>query len=111
MSLATDGCAHLSRLLEMLGSDHAGERDVAGRKAHALVRSHGLTWKQVLLPKPVSKIDQMVEFALRYPEYCSQHEWDFVTNIAGKTALSEKQRIWLEQIFHRARIRSKVRAA
>ena len=34
----------LSKLLGMLGSDHAGERDNAGVAANRLVRDAGLTW-------------------------------------------------------------------
>jgi hypothetical protein len=44
----------LAKLLGMLGSVHAGERAVAGLKAHELVRAHGLTWHDVLRPSALS---------------------------------------------------------
>jgi hypothetical protein len=44
----------LSKLLGILGSDHAGERDNAGVAANRLVRDAGLTWNQVLhRPRPM----------------------------------------------------------
>jgi len=38
----------LSKLLGMLGSDHAGERDNAAVAANRIVQDAGLTWDQVL---------------------------------------------------------------
>jgi hypothetical protein len=40
----------LTKILGLLGSDHAGERAAAAAKAHALVRSIGLTWRDVITP-------------------------------------------------------------
>jgi hypothetical protein len=42
----------LARLLGMLGSDHAGERDNAARAAHRLVQQHGITWYDVVVTHP-----------------------------------------------------------
>ena len=41
----------MDTLLGMLGSDQAGERDNAARKAHELVRAEGTTWEELLRPK------------------------------------------------------------
>lgn len=41
----------LCKMLGMLGSDHAGERDNAAVKANQIVRELGLTWSQLLRPK------------------------------------------------------------
>jgi len=108
--LATDTAAHLAKICGLFSSDHAGERAAAAQKADQMVRGFGLTWRQLLSPQPVSDNERMVEFSLRFPEYCSEREWEFLHGVAGKQKLSEKQRIWLEQIFHRARIRSKAAA-
>jgi hypothetical protein len=40
----------LIKLLGMMGSDHMGERAVAAAKADELIRSHGMTWADVVLP-------------------------------------------------------------
>lgn len=45
----------LAKLLALLGSDKAGERDAAGLAAHRLVQRHGLSWPQILRPPPVEK--------------------------------------------------------
>ena len=39
----------LAKMLGLLGSDHAGERDAAGLAAHRLVTNAGLTWYDVLV--------------------------------------------------------------
>jgi hypothetical protein len=46
--LTPDLLDRLTKLLGMLGSAHDGERAVATRKAHELIRRHGLTWSEVL---------------------------------------------------------------
>ncbi|HYD98863.1 MAG TPA: hypothetical protein VEH84_05735 [Alphaproteobacteria bacterium] len=40
----------LVRVLGMLGSDHAGERDSAARAAHRLQQASGESWGQILQP-------------------------------------------------------------
>ena len=40
----------LAKLLGLLGSDHAGERDTAGQMAQRFVKSRNLTWFDVLQP-------------------------------------------------------------
>ena len=51
-ALAASDCERLARLLGMLGSDHAGERDNAGRAAHRMVQQHGIT-QAVAISAPV----------------------------------------------------------
>jgi hypothetical protein len=43
----------LTKLLGLLSSNHDGEIAAAGRKAHALVKSAGLTWPDIIKPMPV----------------------------------------------------------
>src|SRR6478735_7034496 len=51
-ALAASDRVHLAKLLGLLGSDHAGERDNAARAAHRLVQQHGITWFDVVTPPP-----------------------------------------------------------
>lgn len=46
----------LAKLLGLLGSAHAGERDAAGLAAERLVRGAGLTWRQVLLDEIAERV-------------------------------------------------------
>ncbi len=54
MSTRLDAAAaeRLAKILGLLGSSHAGERASAAAKADALVRSAGLTWRDVVMPSP-----------------------------------------------------------
>jgi hypothetical protein len=47
----------LAKLLALLGSDHAGERDAAEQAANRLVLKSGLTWEQVLDAPPDDSAD------------------------------------------------------
>jgi hypothetical protein len=40
----------LAKVCGLFGSDQAGERSAAAAKADALVRKHGLSWRQLLEP-------------------------------------------------------------
>lgn len=50
--LDADDATRLARLLGMLGSAHDGEVLNAARMADRFVRERGLTWSQLILPKP-----------------------------------------------------------
>lgn len=110
----------LAQLLGLLGSDHAGERDNAGRMAHALVRSHGLTWLDVIgapaLPEPEPMRREQhhdplhgwpggwrgaVETCLRYGEAeLTSWEWQFCINLLGYSAdPSPKQKNVLRRLL------------
>lgn len=43
--------AKLARVLELLGSEHAGERAAAALAAHRLLKRLGLSWQELLAPK------------------------------------------------------------
>jgi len=49
--LTPDQRQRLTKLLGLLGSNHAGERDAAGLAAHRLVVNAGTTWQDVLTPQ------------------------------------------------------------
>jgi len=60
VSLDPSTLQRLIRLLGMLGSAHDGEVANAGRLADRLIRQHGVTWAQVVLPvlvKPAPPVD------------------------------------------------------
>jgi hypothetical protein len=102
--LAPDALAHLTKLLGMLGSDHAGERAAAGLKAHEFVRRHGLTWGDVLLatPETPAKLgwrDKLT--ACTAHQHClNSRERAFVLSLARwRGTPTEKQLAWLDRIY------------
>ncbi len=111
----------LAKLLEMLGSEHAGERAAAGAKAHGLLRSHGLTITQVLtaprLGAPVAEIRQKPMFKnaavaraaadlLAEPDLLVDWEFRFLRSMAARTAFTEKQQGKVAEILERIRRRA-----
>jgi hypothetical protein len=52
VALDADKLARLIKLLGMFGSNFAGERENAGKKAHELITAAGTTWAELLTPKP-----------------------------------------------------------
>ena len=48
MALSASERSKLAKVLGMLGSDHAGERQNAGLAANRIVKDAGLSWEQVL---------------------------------------------------------------
>ena len=50
--MRANDAAKLARVLALLGSEHDGERASAALAAHRLMRRLGLTWQDVLMPKP-----------------------------------------------------------
>ena len=54
--------ATLAKILEILGSDHAGEVVAAARLASAMVREAGFSWEEVLRPDLLPKA-QVVQSA------------------------------------------------
>ena len=58
----------LLRILGMLGSSFAGERDNAARHAEAIGRRHGLTWEDLLALKSEKEAPQPVREPEPEPE-------------------------------------------
>jgi hypothetical protein len=108
LTLAQADRVRLAKLLSMLGSDHAGERDNAGLAASRLIRQREITWEQVLDPPPVER---------RLPEYgtwrttCTKlmarpralRPWErtFVADLPKFPRISVKQRYFLNEIAQR----------
>jgi hypothetical protein len=94
----------LTRICGMFGSDHDGERAAAAAKADQLIRSHGLTWGQVISVAAPSTawltIEEQIDFCvLNGADILGPWEWEFVTGITDwSTSLTAKQRRKLEQL-------------
>jgi hypothetical protein len=43
----------LAKLLGLLGSDHAGERDAAALAAHRFLQQRGMTWRDAIEPAAI----------------------------------------------------------
>ena len=100
--------AKLAKLLALLGSDHAGERDAAGLAAHRLVVGAGLTWRKVLEPPPIAKPlpelgtwRETVAQCLAKPGSLRAWEVEFLRDLRGFRRLSVKQRYVLKEIADR----------
>ena len=114
-ALAASDRERLARLLGMLGSDHAGERDNAARAAHRLVQQHGITWYDVVVTHPSPDpgdpgTDLMgadwrrtVAACRRYPHLINPWEAGFLVGLPRFPRLSCKQRSALLKIVVRLR--------
>jgi hypothetical protein len=112
--LAAPHRERLARLLGLLGSDHAGERDNAGRAAHHLVQQHGITWYDVVVTHPPPDTDadtdpigvdwrRTAAACLRYPHLLNAWEAGFLARLMRFPRLSCKQRAILLKIALRLR--------
>jgi hypothetical protein len=108
MALLVADRMRLTKLLGMLGSDHAGERDAAAMAAHRLVQQSGMTWRQILEPPAIEK--KMPEMGtwrstatacLLKRSALRDVEISFFTALPGYSRISVKQRFWLNQIADR----------
>ena len=109
-TLAASDRERLARLLGMVGSDHAGERDNAARAAHRLVQQHGITWFDlVVLPPPPDGDDpdadpmgadwrRTAAACSRYPHLVNRWEAGFLAALPRFPRLSPKQRSILVKI-------------
>lgn len=103
----------LAKLLGMLGSDHPGERDNAGRAAHRLVVQAGSTWSDVLAagvaakaartppPPPQAPWRRTVAQCLQQPGSLRAWERSFLRSLQGFPRLSPKQSGVLREIADR----------
>jgi hypothetical protein len=107
----------LVKLLGLLGSEHAGERDTAARKASELLKDAGTTWEQLLVPQQaltvtavpagprlwVNTVEDILEkhySALRITQ--KYNEVEFLSDMLTRgLAPSEKQKKWIVDIATR----------
>jgi hypothetical protein len=106
LPVATRG--RLAKLLGLLGSDHAGERDAAATAAHRLVVQSGLTWRQVIEPPAIEKrLPELgtwratVAECLARPGSLRPWEVGFLRDLPQFRRLSTKQRYVLKEIADR----------
>ena len=99
--------AKLGKLLGLLGSDHAGERDAAGLAAHRLLQSRGLTWPAVLAPPTRAREplqgDWRQTCAACLERRGSLRPWEigFLNDLPNFRRVSSKQRYILQEIANR----------
>jgi hypothetical protein len=107
----------LVKIIGLLGSAHAGEAASAAAAATRIIRSHGLTWQQLLepivLPRPSpprsartpahqpSPADWRVTATacLQHPRLFTRWECQFLRNVLGFRRLSTKQANILARLY------------
>ncbi len=120
MPLAAADRGRLARILGMLGSSHAGERDAAALAADRMVRGKGLDWSDVLgsdgptagtfrpsNPSPNPSGSHLADLMAcnQRLELLTTWERQFIANLAQRRTVSGRQREIL------AEVAAKVRAA
>ena len=107
-ALPAEARTRLAKLLGLLGSYHAGERDNAAVAAHRLVTQAGVTWRQVVTPPPIEKkLPELGTWRQTCAQLLSQpgslRKWEvgFLQDLPGFRRLSVKQRYVLKQIADR----------
>jgi hypothetical protein len=98
----------LAKVCGLLGSNHDGERAAAAHQATEILRRHGLTWAELILATPAEASDgggwrAMRRECARHPKLLTDWELAFVTTIARRTAISDRQREVLERIVEKVR--------
>jgi hypothetical protein len=98
----------LAKLLALIGSDHAGERDAAALAAHRLVQSRGMTWGDVMQPPAIEKaLPELgtwrvtVAQCLVCPGSLRPWERTFLADVTQFRRLSTKQRYCIKTIADR----------
>ncbi len=98
----------LVKLLGMLGSNHAGERDAAGLAAHRLLQKRGMTWEDALTPRAAERrLPQHATWRttcarlMENPRALRAWERNFVADLPNFPRISVKQRYVLNEIAQR----------
>ena len=107
-ALASSERERLAKLLAMLGSDYAGERDAAGLAAHQFLQERGLTWPEILCPPTTERRSTAcvawratVDECLYHPYDLSPWEAGFLRDVLRCRRLSAKQAACLARIAER----------
>ena len=111
--------SRLCKLLELLSSQHDGERAAAGRLADQLLHKVGWSWPQLLrcavascgqladvddIDEPPSDVQGQARWLLDRFEVLSDRNADFLENMCVWTGpVSDPQRAWLRNLVQRAR--------
>jgi len=106
-TLAPADRERLTKLLGLLGSDFAGERDAAGLAAARLLQARGLSWPDLLLPAPIHREPMMGTWRTTCAELAARpgdlRAWErgFVEDLPKFQRISTKQRYVLNEIAKR----------
>ena len=99
--MSTFNRATLAKVLEILGSDHAGEALAAAKLASAMLREAGLTWDGVLAPEihgraaqaPATRAVGNGPFGYRRDRELSPHEQFFMVLLSPRTPMEVKRKL------------------
>jgi len=106
--LAQSDRTRLVKILCMLGSSHAGERDAAALAASRFLKTKCLTWADALTPQPIDR--RLPERAtwrmicarlMENPQALTPWERTFVAGLPKFQCISVKQRYVLNEIAQR----------
>ena len=107
-TLAKAERSRLAKILELLGSDHAGERDAAALAAHRFVQQRAMRWRDVVEPAAIEKHLPELGTWRQTAAAClerrgSLRPWEagFLADLPGFRRLSVKQRYALKTIADR----------
>ena len=106
-TLAPADRQRLAKLLGMLGSVYAGERDAAALAAHRLLQQRGITWHDLLARPPVHREPLQSKWRATCAELANRQAdlspWDrkFVADLPRFSRISSKQRYVLAEIADR----------
>jgi hypothetical protein len=106
-SLPTRERNRLAKMLALLGSDKAGEREAAAMAAHRLLQQHQITWSDLLARPPVKREPFIGTWRTTCAELAARRgdlrPWErkFVEDLPEFPRLSSKQRYVLKSIADR----------
>jgi|SRR6476469_9280805 len=84
-----------AKLCGLFSSDHDGERASAAQKANQLIRSRGLTWRQIIFaadPHDTQSTGDFINFALAAGDVLTDWEREFLCSIRSwSKPLTQKQ--------------------
>jgi hypothetical protein len=115
--LNPNNAERLVKILGMLGSDHAGERDTAARMASRMLADLSLTWQMVIIAPAPSIVPASGAARRSNPDtdyrqmarFCWNHRWglsgrdqEFVRSMLNWSGdPSEAQQRWLCSLYSR----------
>jgi hypothetical protein len=97
----------LAKLCGLFSSHHDGERASAAAKADAIVRSLGLTWRDIVLDKntprarAANSIKAQIAETLAHISALNAWEKKFIRLVDGK--VTAKQRAKVDQVYRKVR--------
>ena len=99
----------LAKLCGLFSSHHDGERASAAAKADEILRSLGLTWRDIVLDKNTPRARAANSIKAQIAEILAQisalNAWEkkFIRSLDGKVFLTAKQRAKVDQVYRKVR--------